>query len=236
MADGTPFPGFKRGSLDNEIVHPDLYASEEIHNIYARLRCEDPVHWTEPDGFRPFWAVTKHADILEIERQNQVFINSARTYLSPIAGEEWVKNSFQKARPPLQRLKRKLDPAAVPVLVVEDHDASRRLVMELLRASGFGNLYFARDAEAAIGLIAAHPPDLMIVDWNLPGMTGLELVESMRCAALTGDARFPNPQAPIGLLTHHLDHDDDSVSVGDNDPRLARTRRPPRDERGGRLR
>lgn len=92
MADGTPFPGFKRGSLDNEIVHPDLYASEEIHNIYARLRCEDPVHWTEPDGFRPFWAVTKHADILEIERQNQVFINSARTYLSPIAGEEWVKS------------------------------------------------------------------------------------------------------------------------------------------------
>jgi CheY-like chemotaxis protein len=102
---------------------------------------------------------------------------------------------------PLQRLKRKLDPAAVPVLVVEDHDASRRLVMELLRASGFGNLYFARDAEAAIGLIAAHPPDLMIVDWNLPGMTGLELVESMRCAALTGDARFPNPQAPIVMLT-----------------------------------
>jgi CheY-like chemotaxis protein len=102
---------------------------------------------------------------------------------------------------PLQRLRRKLDPTAVPVLVVEDHDASRRLVMELLRASGFSNLYFARDAEEAIVLIGAHPPDLMIVDWNLPGMSGIELVESVRHAAVTGDPRFPNPQTPIVMLT-----------------------------------
>lgn len=94
MADGTPtqFPGFKRGRLDDEIVHPDLYASEEIHAIYSKLRKEDPVHWTQPEGFRPFWSITKHADILEVERQNDVFINSQRTYLSPVAGEEWIKS------------------------------------------------------------------------------------------------------------------------------------------------
>lgn len=94
MADGTavPFPGFKRGRLDDEIVNPDLYASEEIQDIYTRLRREDPVHWTQPDGFRPFWSISKHADILEIERQSKIFINSERTYLSPIAGEEWVKS------------------------------------------------------------------------------------------------------------------------------------------------
>ncbi|MFT3728728.1 MAG: cytochrome P450 [Terricaulis sp.] len=92
MADGTPFPGFKRGSADNEIVNPDLYASEEIHDVYAKLRRDDPVHWTQPDGFRPFWSITKHADILEIERQSDAFINSARTYLSPIAGEEWIRS------------------------------------------------------------------------------------------------------------------------------------------------
>jgi cytochrome P450 len=94
MADGAqvPFPGFKRGSIDNEVVHPDFYASGEVHEVYTRLRCEDPVHWTQPDGFRPFWAITKHADILEIERQNDAFINSQRTYLSPIAGEEWIKS------------------------------------------------------------------------------------------------------------------------------------------------
>ncbi len=93
MADGqpTPFAGFKRGRLDDEIVHPDLYASEEVHAVYEKLRREDPVHWTQPEGFRPFWSITKLADILEVERQNAIFINGARTYLSPISGEEWIK-------------------------------------------------------------------------------------------------------------------------------------------------
>lgn len=88
----TPFPGFKRGRIDDEIVNPELYATEEIHEVYRKLRHEDPLHWTEPDGFRPFWSVTKQADILEIERQHQIFTNSQRTYLSPISGEEWIKS------------------------------------------------------------------------------------------------------------------------------------------------
>lgn len=102
---------------------------------------------------------------------------------------------------PLQRLKRRLDPAAVPVLVVEDHDASRRLVVELMRASGFTNLYAARNAEEAIAVMAANPPDLLICDWNLPGMSGLELVESIRHATLNGDTRFSNPHMAIVMLT-----------------------------------
>ncbi len=87
----NPFAGFKRGRLDDEIVHPELYASEEVHGAYTKLRAEDPLHWTEPEGFRPFWSVTKHADILDIERQHNVFTSSQRTYLSPISGEEWIK-------------------------------------------------------------------------------------------------------------------------------------------------
>ncbi|NWH07381.1 MAG: cytochrome P450 [Alphaproteobacteria bacterium] len=84
------FPGYSRNSIDDEIVHPDLYASEEIHGVYSKLRKEDPLHWTQPIGFRPFWSVLKHADTLEVERNHQTFVNSKRTYLSPIQGEQWV--------------------------------------------------------------------------------------------------------------------------------------------------
>lgn len=95
MADGaaSKFPGFSRGRIDDEIVNPDLFANEaEIHALFTKLRREDPVRLMEPAGFRPFWSITKHADILELEKRSDIFVNSLRTYLSPIEGEEWVKS------------------------------------------------------------------------------------------------------------------------------------------------
>jgi len=87
------FPGYSRDTLDNAIVNPELYAAEdEIHAVYATLRRDDPVRFMEPVGFRPFWAITKHADILEVEKRSDIFVNRLRTYLSPIQGEEWVKS------------------------------------------------------------------------------------------------------------------------------------------------
>jgi cytochrome P450 len=78
---------------DEAVVNPDFYADErKIHEVYTALRRESPVRLMEPEGYRPFWAITKHADILEIEKRNDIFVNSLRTYLSPIQGEEWVKS------------------------------------------------------------------------------------------------------------------------------------------------
>jgi CheY-like chemotaxis protein len=99
------------------------------------------------------------------------------------------------------RLLRKIDCASKSLLIVEDNDASRRLVMELLRAAGFTNLSFARDAEEAIEHIQTQGPDLLLLDWGLPGMSGIELVSHIRQAALKPDPRFPNPQLPIVMLT-----------------------------------
>ncbi len=93
MDGGAAFPGYSRETLDDAIVNPDLYADEDaIHALYASLRRDDPLRLMKPAGFRPFWAVTKHADILEIEKRSDVFVNRLRTYLSPIEGEEWVKS------------------------------------------------------------------------------------------------------------------------------------------------
>lgn len=86
-----PFPGFNSDSIDNILVNPAAYADESVHAAYAKLRAEDPVHWTEPTGFRPFWSITRHADIVAISKANDRFINRERTYISPIEAEEWVK-------------------------------------------------------------------------------------------------------------------------------------------------
>jgi cytochrome P450 len=78
--------------IDNAIVHGKTYADERIyHAIFNRLRREDPVHWTEPEHVRPFWTVAKHADIIEIERQNDRFLNDPRLTIASIEDEERVK-------------------------------------------------------------------------------------------------------------------------------------------------
>ncbi|HVZ91993.1 MAG TPA: cytochrome P450 [Rhizomicrobium sp.] len=75
-------------ALDNAIADPKTYGDEaQIHALLAGLRADDPVHWTEPDGFRPYWAVTKYADILEIERLNDKFLNEPRSTLMNIQTE-----------------------------------------------------------------------------------------------------------------------------------------------------
>jgi cytochrome P450 len=74
--------------LDNAIADPKTYSDEEaIHALLQDLRDNDPVHWTEPEGFRPYWAITKYADILEIERQNDKFLNEPRSTLMNIKTE-----------------------------------------------------------------------------------------------------------------------------------------------------
>ncbi|MFZ2469915.1 MAG: cytochrome P450 [Parvibaculum sedimenti] len=86
------FPGYTRDTIDDQVVNPELYADEdEIHALFTTLRKEDPVRLMKPRGFRPFWSITKHADIQEIERQSDKFVNRLRTYLSPVEGEEWLK-------------------------------------------------------------------------------------------------------------------------------------------------
>ncbi|HEY1706730.1 MAG TPA: cytochrome P450 [Rhizomicrobium sp.] len=71
--------------IDNAIANPATYGNEKaIHAYLKTLRDTDPVHWTEPDGFRPYWTLTKHKDILEIELLNDKFLNEPRSVLMNI--------------------------------------------------------------------------------------------------------------------------------------------------------
>lgn len=86
----NPF-GLTTDTLDDRIVNPAVYTDMAVLLAdYATLRSEDPVHWTEPRGYRPFWAITRHADIVAVSKANDRFISRERTYLSPIEGEQWI--------------------------------------------------------------------------------------------------------------------------------------------------
>jgi cholest-4-en-3-one 26-monooxygenase len=53
-----------------DLIDPERYARDGYpHEVWARLRAEDPVAYFAPPGFAPFWAITKHADIVQIAKQ-----------------------------------------------------------------------------------------------------------------------------------------------------------------------
>jgi cholest-4-en-3-one 26-monooxygenase len=67
-----------------ELVDPERYARRGYpDDVWTRLRAEAPVAYFEPDGFEPFWAITKHADVLEIAKQPLRFSSAQGIMLRP---------------------------------------------------------------------------------------------------------------------------------------------------------
>ena len=79
------------------------------------------------------------------------------------------------------------------ILIVEDEPAIRDMVAFALRKAGMDPMH-AADARAAQGMIAERVPDLILLDWMLPGTSGLELARRLRKEELTRDV-------PIIMLT-----------------------------------
>jgi len=68
------------------LADPRAYADEQrLHQSLAHLRAHAPVSWVDVEGFRPFWAITKHADVMDIERCNDLFVNAPRPFLTTAA-------------------------------------------------------------------------------------------------------------------------------------------------------
>src|SRR6266851_1759381 len=106
-------------ALDNAIADHKTYGSVDAqHGLFAKLRREDPVHWTQPDGYRPFWTISKYADIIEVERQADRFINQPRTKLLSINFESKVREAMS-GRPMLVR--------ALPQMDNPDHSKYQKL-------------------------------------------------------------------------------------------------------------
>ncbi|HEX3366843.1 cytochrome P450 [Phenylobacterium sp.] len=61
------------------LVTPGAYADGRIHETYRWLRTNEPLGVAKVEGVDPFWAVTRHADILEVSRQNDLFHNGDRS-------------------------------------------------------------------------------------------------------------------------------------------------------------
>src|SRR5262245_35516395 len=89
---------------------------------------------------------------------------------------------------------------AMKVLVVDDEQYMRKVVRTMLLAMGVKTIYEAVDGQAGLDMICRHQPDLVIVDWEMPGIDGSTFVRLVR-----SPRDFPFPDVPIIMLSGHGD-------------------------------
>ncbi|MFT7131956.1 MAG: two-component system chemotaxis response regulator CheY [Cyclobacteriaceae bacterium] len=69
------------------------------------------------------------------------------------------------------------------ILIVDDFSTMRRIIKNLLRDLGYTNTSEADDGKTALPMLQAGNFDFLVTDWNMPGMTGIELLKHVRADA-----------------------------------------------------
>jgi len=66
------------------------------------------------------------------------------------------------------------------ILVVDDFSTMRRIIKNLLRDLGFTNIVEADDGATALPVLKAGGIDFLVTDWNMPKMSGIDLLKTVR--------------------------------------------------------
>jgi CheY-like chemotaxis protein len=100
------------------------------------------------------------------------------------------------------------------ILVVDDNAHMRKLVVTILQAFGAMQIFEAADGTQALAVLRDANPDVVILDWMMEGMSGLEFAKEVRTSPNT-----PNPFVPIIMLTGHtaMDHVRQARDAGVNE-------------------
>jgi cytochrome P450 len=78
------------------LADPTAYADDaRLHAALTHLRANNPVAWVDNPPYRPFWAITKHADIMAIERENNLFLSEPRPLLATAEADDVLKAQLE---------------------------------------------------------------------------------------------------------------------------------------------
>lgn len=79
-------------AVGNLLVDPRFHSDPAAyHALLRRLRAEAPVFWVEPDDYAPFWIVTRHADVMQVERTMDIFVNGPRVMLRKTVVDDQIR-------------------------------------------------------------------------------------------------------------------------------------------------
>jgi len=84
------------------------------------------------------------------------------------------------------------------VLIVDDDHTTRKVIHTLLLAIGCTKIFEAGDGAVGLEMVRAVAPDVVLLDWEMPGIDGADFVRRVRSSK-----SFPRPNVPIVMLTGH---------------------------------
>jgi len=69
---------------------------------------------------------------------------------------------------------------SIKILIVDDFATMRKVIRNLLKQSGYENIVEAEDGVNALKILKSQKIDFVVSDWNMPNMSGLELLKAVR--------------------------------------------------------
>ena len=78
----------------------------------------------------------------------------------------------------------------IKILLVDDFATMRKVIKNLLKQSGYNNIVEAEDGVDALKVLKSEKVDFVISDWNMPNMTGIELLKAVRADSVLSGLPF----------------------------------------------
>jgi len=158
------------GSEQVDIYSPDTYVAGPPHEVFAELRRTDPVHWQEMTDGTGYWAVLRHADLVHVAREPELFSAS----LGGVVLEDLDAPTLEMMRHMLLAMdppghvayRRPLAPSFTARVIARMEGRIRRITRDILAGVGEGDVEFVHDVcsllpSQVIGELMGLPPE----DW-----------------------------------------------------------------------
>jgi cholest-4-en-3-one 26-monooxygenase len=158
------------------LIDPDHYAAHGYpHELWTRLRREDPVHRVEQNPEMPFWAITRHADIATIGKQPDKFLNGPTLTIrtEPQPDDAMFPKTLIQMDPPRHGLYRKIvskrfTPGALKRWHADIERIGKEIVDDLLATGDQGEVDFVEKVSAPLPIaVIAWLLGLPRSDWKL---------------------------------------------------------------------